>query len=78
MCQSCSNGGQPQAAIWWRVSTESQVDISPQTQIHEARELAEGDGYRVVPEHIIGCDWHSLSVWDSPAMEGLKDLIRSN
>jgi len=54
--------------------TESQVDIRPQTQIQEAQELATGEGYRVVPEHIIGCDWYSLSVWDSPAMEGLKDL----
>ena len=39
--------------------------------------MAESDGYQVAPEHIIGCDWHSLSVWDSPAMEGLKDLVRS-
>ena len=77
MCRSCKNGGPKLAAVWWRVSTESQVDISPQTQIYEARELANKDGYQVDPEHIIGCDWYSLSVWDSPPMEGLKDLIRS-
>jgi len=77
MCRACAAGQKPMAAVWWRVSTESQVDISPETQIHEAQELAESDGCRVPPEHIIGCDWHSLSVWDSPAMGGLKDLIRS-
>jgi site-specific DNA recombinase len=77
MCVSCQNGGKPQAAVWWRVSTESQTDISPQTQIHEAQEMAEGDGYHVPPEHITGCDWYSLSVWDSPAMAELKALVRS-
>ena len=77
MCRACAAGQKPLAAVWWRVSTESQVDVSPQTQIHEAQELAESDGCLVPTEHIIGCDWHSLSVWDSPAMEQLKDLIRS-
>ena len=28
----------PIAAIWWRVSTKAQADMSPETQIHEARE----------------------------------------
>jgi site-specific DNA recombinase len=28
-------------------------------------------------EYIIGTDWHSLSVWESPAMGRLKELVRS-
>ena len=75
MCQSCINGGQPQAAIWWRVSTDSQKSISPDTQVNETLALAESEGFYVPPEHIIVTDWHSLSVWESPAMRRLKGLI---
>lgn len=38
--------------------------------------MAHQEGYEAPPEYIIGGNWHSLSVWDSPAMERLKDLIR--
>ena len=64
------------AAIWWRVSTDDQKEISPDTQIKEALALAEQEGYHVPPEYIIGTDWGSLSVWDSPPMDRLKALIR--
>ena len=64
------------AAIWWRVSTDDQKEISPDTQTGAARDLAEQDGYNVSPENIIGTDWGSLSVWDSPEMNRLKALIR--
>ncbi len=61
--------------MWWRVSTDPQKDISPDTQKNEALALAEAEGYQVPTEYIIGTDWHSLSVWDSPAMWQLKGLI---
>ena len=64
------------AAIWWRVSTDDQKEISPDTQTGAARDLAEQDGYTIPPENIIGTDWGSLSVWDSPEMNRLKALIR--
>ena len=48
------------AAIWWRVSTDGQQEISPDTQIGEA--LAEQEGYNVPPENVIGTDWKSLLV----------------
>ena len=66
----------PQAAIWWRVSTDDQKEISPETQIREALALAAAEGYQVPDEYIFGTDWHSLSVWESPPMERLKELIR--
>lgn len=65
-----------QAAVWWRVSTDDQRDTSPETQIREALTLAKDDGYQVPEEFILGTDWHSLSVWESPAMERLKGLVR--
>ena len=48
------------AAIWWRVSTDDQQEISSDTQIGEA--LAEQEGYNVPPENVIGTDWKSLLV----------------
>ena len=50
------------AAIWWRVSTDDQREISPDTQIGEAMALAEQEGYNVPPENVIGTDWKSLLV----------------
>ena len=63
------------AAIWWRVSTDDQREISPDTQIQQSLALAKQEGYEVPPENIIGTDWHSLSVWDSPAMARIRALI---
>ena len=65
-------------AIWWRTSTDDQKEISPDTQVSEARTLAQREGYQVPEEYILGTDWHSLSVWESPPLERLKDLIRSH
>lgn len=63
------------AAIWWRVSTDDQKEISPETQINEARALAIEEGLETPEIYVIGTDWHSLSVWDSPAMLQLRSLI---
>jgi hypothetical protein len=34
-----------EAAVWWRVSTDTQKEISPDTQINEAMALAQTEGY---------------------------------
>lgn len=67
----------PKAAIWWRVSTDDQRETSPETQIQDALKLADEEGFNVPPEYILGTDWHSLSVSESPPMERLRELIRS-
>ena len=53
------------AETWWRVSTEDQREVSPDTQTGAAMALAEQEGYHVPPEKIIRTDWGSLSVWGS-------------
>ena len=73
MDEQCGKTG----AIWWRVSTDDQREISPDTQVRDALDLAEKEGFHISQEHILGTDWHSLSVRESPAMERLKELIRS-
>ena len=65
------------AAVWWRVSTDDQRETSPETQTREALAFAETEGYNVPQEYVLGTDWHSLSVWESPPMEQLNELIRS-
>jgi len=65
------------AAVWWRVSTDDQREASPDTQIQEAVALAQQEGYHVPEEYILGTDWHSLTVWECPPMERLKELIRN-
>jgi hypothetical protein len=59
------------------VSTEDQKTISPATQRTQALAFAEGEDFQVPEDYILGTDWHSLSVWESPSMERLKALIRS-
>ena len=63
------------AAIWWRISTDDQREISPDTQIQVALAPARQEGYQVAPHHIVGTDWASLEVWHSPPMSQLKELI---
>ena len=76
MCVNCDNGGEPLAAIWWRTSTDAQLEISPDTQINDARAMLEAEGYQVDQEMILGADWHSLAVLDCPKMGILLDHVR--
>ena len=72
MCESCRNGGEPLAAVWWRVSTEDQRErISPDTQVDAARTILEMQGYLVFPSRIIGTDWASLQLLDCPEFNTL-------
>ena len=64
-------------AILFRTSTSDQLEISPETQIQESTTLAEQMGFTIPSDHIIGCDWASETFWDSPTMERLKELVRS-
>ena len=71
-----SNVDQKTGGIFWRISTEDQSEISPETQIKESLALAKNEGFDVPSQYILGTDWASLSVWESPPMERLKDLVR--
>ena len=60
------------------MSTDDQREASPETQVRESMALVEALGFIVPQDHVLGTDWHSLSVWESPPMERLKELIRSD
>ena len=60
----------PIAAIWTRVSTRDQMDLSPETQVSEVKPWLEDQGYEVPDDRIIKVHWTSQEVLDCP------DLIR--
>ena len=57
------------------MSQEGQSEISEATQTKESYALAEEKGYNVPDEYILGTEWHSLSVWDSPAFQRVRELV---
>ena len=61
------------AAIWWRVSTDEQREISPDTQIAEALTLAEGEGFQVPPAELEGLLLEHPAVADA-AVIGKADV----
>lgn len=63
------------AAIWWRVSTRGQLELSPETQIKESRALLESQGYTVPDKYVIGADWHSLDTLQCPQMQTLLGWV---
>ena len=65
------------AATWWRVSSSSQMEMSPDTQIQDVSRLLEAEGYRAKPEHILGADWSSPEIMDCPEMQQLIGLVES-
>ena len=76
MCNSCESGGKPIGAIWWRVSTKGQAEISPETQIDAGKSLLELSGFAVAEEYIIGRDWSSLEILECPEMNTLLNWVR--
>ena len=66
------------AAIWWRISTRSQLELSPETQIKEARVLLEAQGYTVPEEYIIGAEWHSLDTLRCPQLQTLLSWVNQS
>ena len=76
MCKSCESGGKPLAAVWWRVSTPGQVELSPETQVKDSKVLLESQGYLVSGERIIGAVWHSLDTLECPEMQTLLSWVQ--
>lgn len=63
------------AAIWARVSTKGQKEISPDTQINACKQLLESKDY--VATKIFNVDYCSLLLFDCPEFQELRSLIRN-
>ncbi len=64
------------AAIWARVSTQDQRELSLDGQVERVKAKLEGLGYVVPPERILAVDWTSLNLYACPPFQELRQWIR--
>ncbi len=63
------------AAIWGRVSTDGQRELSLDSQEVAARKALEAQGYEVPPQHVLKVDWSSLDLMSCPEFQQLRRWI---
>ncbi len=63
------------AAVWCRVSTHDQRELSLDSQEVAARKALEAQGYRVLPQHVLKADWTSLDLMGCPEFQQLRRWI---
>jgi DNA invertase Pin-like site-specific DNA recombinase len=76
MCTSCTTGGKPVAALWARVSTRDQVELSPEGQVSRVRPMLESKGYVVPDGKVLKVTWSSMELLHCPEMAILRRWIR--
>ena len=57
------------AAIWARVSTPDQRELSPESQEAAVRQVLEAQGFTVASEHVLKVDWTSMDLMACPAFQ---------
>lgn len=65
------------AAIWARVSSEGQKELSRDGQVDRVRTKLTAEGYSVPPEYIFKVIWTSLDLESCSEFQTLKTLIRT-
>ena len=65
------------AAIWARVSTRNQTELSPESQVERVRAKLEQEGYLIPPDRILKADWTSMDLFTCPEMRRLQGWIRN-
>ena len=63
------------AAIWCRVSTHDQRELSLDSQEIAVRRILEAEGYTVPPQYILKVDWTSLDLMACPQFQLLRQWI---
>jgi len=63
------------AAIWCRVSTHDQRELSLDSQEAAVRRILEAEGYIVPPQYILKVDWTSLDLMACPQFKMLRQWI---
>jgi DNA invertase Pin-like site-specific DNA recombinase len=64
-----------QAAIWARVSTAGQAELSLDSQVERCRQKLEAEGYGAKPEHILKVTWSSAELANCPDYMRLWDWV---
>jgi len=65
------------AAIWARVSTEGQKELSLDGQVERAKAKLESLGYQVPPDNILKTDWTSLDLYSCPQFRQLQQWVKA-
>jgi len=65
------------AAIWGRVSTHDQRELSLDSQEAAVRRMLEADGYKIPAECVLKVDWTSLNLMACPQFQLLRHWITS-
>ncbi len=63
------------AAIWCRVSTDGQRELSLDSQEAAVRKVLEAQGYETPPDNILKVDWSSLDLMSCPEFQMLRGWI---
>jgi len=67
--------GKEIAAIWCRVSTDGQRELSLDSQELAVRKALEAQGYESPAEYVLKVDWSSLDLMSSPEFQQLRRWI---
>ena len=63
------------AAIWCRVSTSDQRELSLDSQEIAARKALEAQGYDAPPQYVLTVDWSSMDLMSCPEFQQLRRWI---
>jgi site-specific DNA recombinase len=67
--------GRKVAAIWCRISTHDQRELSLDSQEIADRKVVEAQGYQTPPEYVLKVDWSSLDLMSCPEFQQLRRWI---
>jgi DNA invertase Pin-like site-specific DNA recombinase len=63
------------AAIWCRVSTSDQRELSLDSQEVAVRKALENQGYQIPPDYVLKVDWSSLDLMSCPEFQQLRRWV---
>jgi hypothetical protein len=64
------------AAVWARVSTPEQAELSLESQVTRVESKLRSLGFKVPPEYVFRTDWTSLNLTPCPEFQSLLQLAR--
>ena len=70
-----NGNGRGIAAIWCRVSTHDQRELSLDSQEAAVRRIVEAQGYETPPQYMVKVDWTSLDLMACPEFQKLRRWI---
>ncbi len=64
------------AAVWARVSTHNQSELSLESQVERAKAKLESQGYTVPPDMVLAVDWTSMDLYACPEFQKLIGWLK--